>query len=63
MFKQVRARNESIDLEAGNIAALCTMGDGVVKRLGEMAAIVSGGSNPAVVVAKDRRVRSKGVER
>ena len=61
VFKQVRARNESIDLEAGNIAALYTMGDGVVKRLGEMAAIVSGGSNPAVVVAKGRRIRSRGV--
>ncbi len=61
VFKQVRARNESIDLEAGNIAALYTMGDVVVKRLGEMAAIVSGGSNPAVVVAKGRRIRSRGV--
>ena len=61
IFKQVRARNESIDLEAGNIAALYTMGDGVVKRLGELAALASAGHNPTLAPVRRRRVRSKGV--
>ncbi len=63
VFKQVRARNESIDLEAGNIAALYTMGDVVVKRLGEMADEASKGHSSLVAIPKGRRVRSKGVQR
>ena len=63
VFKQVRARNESIDLEAGNIAALYTMGDGVVKRLGEMAHRVSEGRSAGLAVPRGRRIRSRGVER
>ena len=61
VFKQVRARNESIDLEAGNIAALYTMGDGVVKRLGEMAHRVSEGRSAGLAVPRGRRIRSRGV--
>ena len=61
VFKQVRARNESIDLEAGNIAALYTMGDGVVKRLGEMARRVSEGRSAGLAVPRGRRIRSRGV--
>ncbi len=37
MFVTRRERNEAIDLEAGNVAALYTLGDPYIKRLGQFA--------------------------
>lgn len=37
VFKQIRDRNEAIDLEGGNIAALHSLGDVVLRRLGDLA--------------------------
>jgi hypothetical protein len=62
VFKQVRERNEAIDLEYMNIGALHSLGDAVRKTLGQYAARLSEGKSITMAPPRRGRVRSRGVE-
>ena len=63
-WKQIRDRNEAIDLEVYALAALHALGEGVLAHLKEYAEAVRKGTDPSRTIPRrpGRRVVSKGVK-